>query len=717
MELYVFILFIVIAISIIGCLYMIYNFYKVKSYGEGTPEMIKIAKLIREGANTFLMEEYKVLLPIIAIIAIILAIFIQVSSAVSFVIGLLLSLLAGLIGMRSATYANVRTTNRARKTNSIRKTNLLAIRGGSIMGISVPSFAHFGIAIVCLIFLTQLYNLVDVSNWIGISFVSISMTLSSYSFGSSIVALFNRVGGGIYTKAADMGADLVGKTELNLPEDDHRNPAVIADNVGDNAGDVCGMGSDIFESYVGSLTSSMIFIVSQYMRYKALGLEFSNSLFLKLFAYPVLFGSMGIIACIIGLTIVFNVKISSDPKLCVDSATWIAAGITAILNLAMTMSLFHNEITGDLPFRFGIISPFISALFGLIAGIALGFISEYYTSNSYKPTLDVVEACKTGPALAALVGMANGKMSTWPSLIVLSFATLFSFISSGLYGISMAAIGMLSFVAMTVTIDTYGPICDNAGGIAEMCNLNENVRKITDRLDSIGNTTAAMGKGFAIGSASFTTVALMTSYLYIYTSITEEVTLNMINIFTLSGGLVGVGVPFFFSGMLSNSVGKAAEKMVEEVRRQFREIPGIADNTNEPEYNRCISISTKGALSEMKVPVFIAIFVPVLSGFVFGPDFVAGLLFTSTMVGIPLAIYFGNTGGSWDNAKKYLEENGMKGTAEHIASVICDTIGDPFKDTDGPSIDILMKMMCVISIILVSIFSKYNLVVFLSTIF
>ena len=653
---------IVLFVGILGIMYSSYNYFKIKRMDEGTERMSEIAAAIREGANTFLMEEYKVLFVALIVVTLVLGIFIQPSSAVAFIVGTVMSGAVGLFGMHASTYANVRVANTALETKNIGKTTKVALRGGSVMGISVAAAALIGLVSVIMIYKGQLQNMGTITNWCGISFEPFSMTLSSYALGCSLIAMFNRVGGGIYTKAADMGADLVGKNEENIPEDDPRNPAVIADCVGDNVGDTAGLGSDLLESFMGSVASSIVFIVFLYNRYQAMGLQFSESLFQKLWVYPIVFTGVGLIASMLALAYVFLRKDGEDPHKELNIATWMAAGVTAGVNLVFSIWWFKGESFGDLPFILGALSPFAAALFGIIAGIAIGMITEYYTSYDFKPTRMVAAASKEGAALTITQGMSVGSKSVLGPMIVIGIALELSYAICGFFGISMAAVGMLSFVGVTVSVDTYGPISDNAGGIAEMAELGDDVREITDKLDSVGNTTAAMGKGFAIGSASFATSSLMFSYLFAFAAISAAVILNIMDPLVLVGLVIGVGITSYFSGILIEAVASSAEKMVDEVRRQFREIHGLRRGQAKPDYNRCIAIATKGALAEMKTPALISILVPVVCGFLFGPNFVGGLLFGATLFAIQHALYCGNAGGAWDNSKKYIEAHGKKGS-------------------------------------------------------
>ena len=711
------VMFAVIFIAALGVVYAAYGFVKVKTLPEGSSEMSEIAKAIRTGANTFLLNEYKVLIPVVALLAIAFAVFLSVSSAVAFLIGVTMSALAGYIGMQMATYANVRVTNEARKTKNIGSTLKVALRGGSVMGLCVSSFALIGLVIVFLMYRNQMAELNSVKNWCGISFVPFSMTLTSYALGCSIVAMFNRVGGGIYTKAADMGADLVGKTEENIPEDDPRNPAVIADCVGDNVGDTAGLGSDLLESYMGAIVSGIVLVFHLFITYQAKNMEFSQELFENLYMFPILVGALGLLACVIGLAYIFNKKDVKDPHKVMNQGTWLSAGLTAGFTAIAALIMFWGKPVGMLPFKLGIMSPWFSAVAGIVCGIIIGMISEYYTSYDFKPTKNLAKACENSAALTITQGLAVGMKSTMLTVATLCIALMVAYWISGVFGIAMAAVGMLSFVAITVSVDTYGPISDNAGGIAEMTHLGDEVRAITDKLDAVGNTTAAIGKGFAIGSAAFATVSLMISYLYTFTPIQEEVVLDLMQPLTLAGALVGAALTFFFSGQLIEAVSNSAQKMVAEVRRQFKRIKGLKEGTAKPDYKKCVGIATRGALAEMKSPALISVLVPIVSGFIFGPEFVAGVLLGATIAAIMLAVFCGNSGGAWDNAKKYIESLGQKGTEAHHAAVVGDTVGDPLKDTVGPSLDILIKIMSTVSIIFVCIYSDFNLIEFISGLF
>ncbi|MGN0803531.1 MAG: sodium-translocating pyrophosphatase [Candidatus Faecivicinus sp.] len=697
-----------------------YNFFTVKKMDEGTGAMREIAEAIRIGANAFINYEYKVLYVVVVIIAVVMGVITQWTSGAALLIGSVMSGCAGMVGMKIATYANVRVANRARTGKKLGDTLQVAFRGGSVMGLCVGGFALLGLFFVFLIFgygLNQLSaeNFASTTNWMGVSFIPFTMTVSSYALGCSIVAMFNRVGGGIYTKAADMGADLVGKTEAHIPEDDPRNPATIADNVGDNVGDVAGLGSDLLESYMGAISSVIILAFNLFATAQATAQDITTDMLRAMFTYPVAFCALGLIACVLGIAWLLNKKNVSDfPHKELNGATYVSAGLTLVLGLIATFVLFHGKDFAPAGFRLGWISPWIGAAVGLISGVVIGMIAEFYTSADYNPTKKVAAASQEGSALTITQGLALGMKSCMAPCVILGVGILIAYYVSGMYGVAMAAAGMLSFVSATVSVDTYGPISDNAGGIAEMSGLEPEVRRITDTLDSVGNTTAAIGKGFAIGSGALAALALMISYLYSYNDPTTDLILNLINPLTLAGAIIGGALPFLFSGMLIEAVAKAARKMVEEVRRQFREIPGILEGKAKPDYKTCIEISSRGAIGEMRVPALLAIVVPVLSGFIAGPEFVGGLIIGSTICAIMIAIFTGNAGGAWDNGKKYIETGAIpgsgKGSPAHDAAVVGDTVGDPLKDTVGPCLDIFIKIMSTVSLVAVAVFSRYNLI-------
>ncbi|WP_461367274.1 sodium-translocating pyrophosphatase [Candidatus Darwinibacter acetoxidans] len=713
--------------SVLALAYAAKNFYAVKKLDEGTRVMRDIAASIRTGATAFLNYEFRVISLIVVVVAVVMGVLVGWYVGAAFLIGATMSSLAALVGMRIATYANVRVSNTARTTKKLGKTLKVAFTGGSVMGLCVGGFALLGLVIVYVVFgllLKQLSleNVYLFRNWLGIEFSPFTMTISGYALGCSIIAMFFRVGGGIYTKAADMGADLVGKVEAGIPEDDPRNPATIADNVGDNVGDVAGLGSDLLESFVGAISSGVILAFHLFLSSEAKNGGITPSLLQKMFMYPVVLAGLGLLACIIGIAyIILKKELSEDPHRELNMSTWVSAGLTVVLAGLAGWYMFRGENLIGVDFRLGAFSPWIAAVLGIVAGVVIGLIAEYYTSYDYAPTKSIASASLEGPALTITQGMAVGMRSTMAPVLVLGATVIAAYGAAGMYGIAMAAVGMLSFVSTTVTVDTYGPISDNAGGIAEMSKLDEEVRAITDKLDSVGNTTAAIGKGFAIGSAALAATSLMVAYIFSFSPPEVDPILDIINPMTLVGAMVGTALPYLFSGMLIESVTKAARKMVDEVRRQFKEKPGILEGTEEPDVNSCVSIASEGALQEMKLPSYIALAFPLVGGFIFGANFVGGILIGAIMSAIMLALYTGNAGGAWDNGKKYIETGALnghgKGGPVHAAAVVGDTVGDPLKDTVGPSLDILIKIMSTSSLIAVAIFAKYNLFAWLSGLF
>ncbi len=699
------------------------NFLKVKQHSPGTKEMRQIAGAIQEGADAFLRLQYKTIFYIALIILLVLFVVVSWQAGLAFLLGAGMSATAGWIGMKTATLANVRVSNRARETESLGQTLKVAFMGGSVMGLAVGAFALLGLGIVYFVFGHLLGQLDPAQmrihdNWLGIPGIHdipFTMTLSGYALGCSIIAMFNRVGGGIYTKAADMGADLVGKMETGIPEDDPRNPATIADNVGDNVGDVAGLGSDLLESYVGAMVSAIILAAYLFYTREHTSHPLTPEQLKSLINFPIIFASIGLIACVAGIAYMRIKTLSDSPHRELNGVTWTSAALTLILTLVASRYAFPDADFTSLGFMLGKYSPWACAVLGIVSGILIGRLAERYTSYDFKPTQKIAEASREGAALTITQGLASGMKSVIAPVIVLGIAIIAAHALAGLYGVAMGAIGMLSFVAVTVSVDTYGPIADNAGGISEMAKLNHKVREITDNLDAVGNTTAAIGKGFAIGSAALAALSLFASYIYAQageqaTAEGFQLILNMINTMTLSGAAVGAALPYLFSGILIESVARAARKMVQEVRDQFQNNPGIITGKSLPDYRRCIEISSAGALHEMKFPALIAVLSPLVFGFLFGAEFVGGLLIGTTLSAIMLALFTANAGGAWDNGKKYIENGhfGGKGSQAHKAAVVGDTVGDPLKDTVGPSLDILIKIMAVVSLIAVSIFSRYN---------
>ncbi|WP_367941476.1 sodium-translocating pyrophosphatase [Enterocloster citroniae] len=653
-------LLIVPIIGLLGLLFAIMLRLHVIKQDPGNQKMREIADAIAEGARAFLTSEYRILIVFVALLFIVIGFGIgSWVTAGCFLVGSFFSTAAGYLGMSAAIRANCRTANAAR-TSGMRSALALAFSGGSVMGMAVVGLGLMGVGALYMI--TR-----DVS------------VLSGFSLGASSIALFARVGGGIYTKAADVGADLVGKVEAGIPEDDPRNPAVIADNVGDNVGDVAGMGADLFESYVGSLISAL-----------TLGLVFYQE---SGIIFPLLLSACGIAASIIGTLLVKAIG-GTDPHKALKTGEYSATALVVIAALALSRTFFGNYLAA------------LTVITGLFVGVLIGFVTEIYTSGDYRFVKKVAGQSETGSATTIISGLAVGMQSTAVPILLVCIGILISNRLMGLYGIALAAVGMLSTTGITVAIDAYGPIADNAGGIAEMAGLDKSVREITDKLDSVGNTTAAIGKGFAIGSAALTALALFVSYA----EAVKLTTIDILNAHVIVGLFIGGMLTFLFSAMTMESVSKAAHQMIEEVRRQFRENPQILQGNARPDYASCVSISTTAALREMFLPGLMAVLAPLATGIILGPDALGGLLTGSLVTGVLMAIFMSNSGGAWDNAKKYIEEgnHGGKGSTAHKAAVVGDTVGDPFKDTSGPSINILIKLMTIVSLVFAPLFLQYG---------
>ena len=648
---------------VLGICALLFAFYLTKKVGKqdaGTDRMKEIAAFIHEGARAFLTAEYKILVVFVAVLFVLIGIGIgNWVTAVCFLAGALFSTAAGYIGMNVATKANVRTAAAA-KDSGMNKALSIAFSGGAVMGMCVVGFGLFGAGVVYILTKNP-----DV--------------LSGFSLGASSIALFARVGGGIYTKAADVGADLVGKVEAGIPEDDPRNPAVIADNVGDNVGDVAGMGADLFESYVGSLVSAI-----------TLGVVYAKE---SGAIFPLVIAALGVLASVIGCFFVKGDE-NSSPHKALKYGSYSAAIVVMIGSLILSKMFFNG------------FKEAIAIIFGLVVGLLIGVITEIYTSGDYCFVKKIAQQSETGPATTVISGIAVGMQSTAVPIILIAIGIIGAYFFSGLYGIALAAVGMLSTTGITVAVDAYGPIADNAGGIAEMSGLPSEVRNITDKLDAVGNTTAAMGKGFAIGSAALTALALFVSYAQAVGLFEEGI--NLLDYKVIVGMFVGGMLPFLFSAFTMDSVSKAAYKMIEEVRRQFKTIPGILEGKGKPDYKSCVAISTQAALKEMLLPGVMAVIAPVFIGVVLGPAALGGLLGGALVTGVMLAIFMSNSGGAWDNAKKYIEDghHGGKGSEAHRAAVVGDTVGDPFKDTSGPSINILIKLMTIVSLVFAPLFLK-----------
>ena len=653
------------ALAVVALLFAFYKISFVSKQDAGTDRMKEISSAISDGARAFLFAEYRILAIFVAVLFI--AIGFGLNSwitAVCFLCGAAFSILAGYIGMNVATKANVRTANAAR-LSGMNKALSIAFSGGSVMGMCVVGLGLLGASVLYVIFK-------DLN------------VLFGFSLGASSIALFARVGGGIYTKAADVGADLVGKVEAGIPEDDPRNPAVIADNVGDNVGDVAGMGADLFESYVGAIISAMT-LGAVAITDTANGVIF-----------PLVIAACGILASVIA-TFFVRGKEGSNPHKALKMGSYVSALLVVIASL-----IFSKSMLGGMGGAIAIIS-------GLVVGLVIGVVTEIYTSGDYKFVKKIAQQSETGSATTIISGTAVGMMSTWVPILLICVGIFLAYKFSGLYGIALAAVGMLSTTGITVAVDAYGPIADNAGGIAEMSGLDHSVREITDKLDAVGNTTAAMGKGFAIGSAALTALALFVSFTQATGLNAAEVALTSPTV--VIGLLIGGMLPFVFSAMTMDSVSKAAYSMIEEVRRQFHEIPGIMEGKAKPDYKTCVAISTTAALKEMLVPGIMAVVAPLAVGLILGSTALAGLLAGSLVSGVMMAMFMSNAGGAWDNAKKYIEEgnHGGKGSDAHKAAVVGDTVGDPFKDTSGPSINILIKLMTVVSTVFAALFTANGL--------
>ena len=654
------------ALAVVALLFAFYKIAFVSKQDAGTERMKEISAAINDGAKAFLFAEYKILA--IFVVVLFIAIGLGLGSwitALCFLFGALFSILAGYIGMNVATKANVRTANAAR-TSGMNKALSIAFSGGSVMGMCVVGLGLLGASVLFLIF--------EDTN-----------VLFGFSLGASSIALFARVGGGIYTKAADVGADLVGKVEAGIPEDDPRNPAVIADNVGDNVGDVAGMGADLFESYVGAIISAMTLgavVVAQFGDLSVI--------------FPLVIAACGILASVIA-TFFVRGKEGSNPHKALKMGSYVSALLVVIAAIILSKVML------------GSYGPAIAIVAGLVVGLVIGIVTEVYTSGDYKFVKKIAQQSETGSATTIISGTAVGMMSTWVPVILICVGIFLAYKFAGLYGIALAAVGMLSTTGITVAVDAYGPIADNAGGIAEMSGLDHSVREITDKLDAVGNTTAAMGKGFAIGSAALTALALFVSFTQATGLTADQVALTSPTV--VIGLLIGGMLPFVFSAMTMDSVSKAAYSMIEEVRRQFHEIPGIMEGKAKPDYKTCVAISTTAALKEMLVPGIMAVVAPLAVGLILGSTALAGLLAGSLVSGVMMAMFMTNAGGAWDNAKKYIEEghHGGKGSDAHKAAVVGDTVGDPFKDTSGPSINILIKLMTVVSTVFAAIFTANGL--------
>lgn len=686
-----------IAVVLIAVLYVAFNYIRIKKMPEGDPTMVKMSGIIRDGANVFIKKEFTTILIVIAILAILFTLFIEKFSGITFIIGALMSSIVCILGMKSATYANVRTANRARESMSIGETVKVALCGGSISGLSVQAMGLLGI--VLIVFVSGVGSLAEFKSTGLISIESLAtngsiMRITTYSLGCSIVAMFNRVAGGNYTKAADISADILGKIRNDLPEDDSRVPNVIADFIGDNVNDIAGNCSDLLESFVATMSASIIVAVS---------FAADKNFFSAAYIYPLLLAGVGLLGCIIGLGFAQIKKMGDNPSKELNLATYISAAIAVVLGGVIAYLAFGKTNFDELKllgFKIGWASPWVCSVLGIISGVAIGMITEYYTSADRKPTKTIAEYATEGEAFVITKGDAVGSRSCMYPILIIGASLLISGLLCGTYGIAIAALGMLSFVGTTVSIDAFGPIADNAGGLAESCHLPPEVRVITDKLDSVGNTTAAIGKGFAIGSAAFATVSLIVAYVGNYSSFAELHVPTLESFVVIAGAIIGGALIEFFSAILTDNTIDAAKELADVGDRQLRD-PAILAGEKDPDYNELVRLATGAALKRMLFPSIIAIAVPFIGGAFFGVDFVLGILLGATIVAIPRAIFMGNSGGAFDNAKKYIESGGIpghgKGTAAHKAAVTGDTVGDTRKDVVGVALDIFIKMMSTIA--------------------
>ncbi len=693
---------IVLCVVLLAITYVFYNFFRIRKMEEGTSEMVEMAGIIRSGASTFMKTEYKTIVIVVILVAALFSLFVEKTSGITFIMGSLMSSIVCVLGMRSATYANVRTANKARQSLSIGETVKVALCGGSISGLAVQAFGMLGLVAVLLIWGVD-------KDATGTGFLAnltcnpSIMRISCYSLGCSLVAMFNRVAGGNYTKAADISSDILAKLRHDMPEDDSRVPNVVADFIGDNVNDIAGNCSDLLESFVATMSASIMIALTVFQKATGIGEATFNATII----YPIVLAGCGLLGCVLGLGFASIRKMGDNPSRELNLATYISSGLTVVLGLVATYVVFHKvDLYAD--FLCGWITPWISAVLGIASGVAIGMITEYYTSTDYKPTRKLAELAPEGEAFIVTKGDAIGSRSCLLPIAIIGIALFISGKVCGTYGIAISALGMLAFVGTTVSIDAFGPIADNAGGLAESCHLDANVRVITDKLDSVGNTTAAIGKGFAIGSAAFATVSLIVAFV---PNIKGQV-LDFANYVVVAGGIIGGALIEYFSALLTDNTIESARLMADEGDRQLS-VPGVLEGKVHPDYNKCIEMAAKQALKKMLAPSLLALLIPVVGGILFGLEFVGGLLVGATIVAIPRAIFMGNSGGAFDNAKKYIEggflDGHSKGSPAHKASVTGDTVGDTRKDVVGVALDIFIKMMSTVANTLATVIGSIRL--------
>ena len=700
---------IVLGVIVLAIAYVFYNYFRIRRMGEGTAEMIEMAEIIRSGAATFLKTEYRTISIVVLLVALVFSLFIEKTSGITFLIGACMSSAVCVLGMRSATYANVRTANRARETLSIGETVKVALCGGSISGLSVQAFGMLGLVLVLVIWKGIDPSATGRGLLANLPCNPSIMRVTTYSLGCSLVAMFNRVAGGNYTKAADISSDILAKLRHDMPEDDSRVPNVVADFIGDNVNDIAGNCSDLLERFVATMAAAIMIAVTLFNGAQG---SMGQATFDATCIYPIVLAGGGLLGCLLGLGYSAFRKMGDNPSKELNLATWISAGITIVVGFFSALIVFGKvELYAD--FRLGWLSPWLSSVLGILSGIAIGSITEYYTSTDYNPTKKLAQIATEGEAFVVTKGDAIGSRSCLLPILVIGVALFLSGKICGTYGIALSSLGMLAFVGATVSIDAFGPIADNAGGLAESCHLPENVRVITDKLDAVGNTTAAIGKGFAIGSAAFATVSLIVAYVGNYTSVTAEPILNIASYVVVAGGIIGGALIEYFSALLTDNTIESARRMADEGDRQLS-LPGVLEGKVKPDYNKLIRMAASQALKTMLLPSVMALLIPILGGFLFGVEFVGGLLVGATIVAIPRAIFMGNSGGAFDNAKKYIESGALeghgKGTPAHKAAVVGDTVGDTRKDVVGVALDIFIKTMSTVANTFATLFSHFTLI-------